>query len=174
MLTLHDTKEGTNEYYTDVMFTFPVKRYTNGFVVRLVVPVAIFMVLAGATFYVTNMEARISSATGLLIAVSALYVVMIDSIPFVGYVTEIDKYVLSMIAILCAIIFTHLVTLTLKKILYSETTDYNEFENKYHSPIGVIQSLILSCCCRVKRILKITCKSSPIFNLFSVEFSIGR
>ena len=92
--------------YTDVMFVLPVnrcapisslseiphksftttmkRRYTNGFVVRLVIPVAIFMVLAGMTFYVSNIETRISSATGLLIAVSALYVVMIDSIPFVG------------------------------------------------------------------------------------------
>lgn len=70
--------------YTDVMFVLPVNRYTNGFVVRLVIPVAIFMVLAGLTFYVSNIETRISSATGLLIAVSALYVVMIDSIPFVG------------------------------------------------------------------------------------------
>ncbi len=61
------------------MFVLPVNRYANGFVVRLVIPVAIFMVLAGCTFYVSNVETRVSSATGLLIAVSALYVVMIGA-----------------------------------------------------------------------------------------------
>ena len=61
-------------------------RYTNGFVVRMAVPVAIFMILAGATFYVSSAESRVSAATGLLIAVAAIYITMIAYIPFVGSV----------------------------------------------------------------------------------------
>ena len=61
---LTSVNDGDMINYTDVMFVLPVNRYTNGFVVRLVIPVAIFMVLAGLTFYVSNIETRISSATG--------------------------------------------------------------------------------------------------------------
>lgn len=80
--------------HTDAVFVLPVVRYANGVVVRLAIPITMLLVLAGCTFWVGHPESRISATSGLIIAVTALYIVLIANVPFVGYATRIDTFVL--------------------------------------------------------------------------------
>ena len=84
----------TPQQHTDAVFVLPVDRYANGLVVRLAIPITMLLILAGATFWVGHPESRISATSGLLIAITALYIVLIGNVPFVGYATRIDTYVL--------------------------------------------------------------------------------
>lgn len=75
-------------------------------------------VLGGATFFISNAEARISSTTGLLIAITALYIIILGNIPFVGYATTIDTFVLVMLGMLAGIILVQVVYLLLFNYVY--------------------------------------------------------
>jgi hypothetical protein len=57
-------------------------------------PITMLLVLAGCTFWVGHPESRISATSGLIIAVTALYIVLISNVPFVGYATRVDTFVL--------------------------------------------------------------------------------
>jgi hypothetical protein len=88
-------------------------------------PFSPWQVLGGATFFIDSPEARISSTTGLLIAVTALYIIILGNIPFVGYATTIDKFVLIMLVLLAGIIVVQVVYLLLHNYVYQseeETT----------------------------------------------------
>jgi hypothetical protein len=80
--------------HTDAVFVLPVERYGSGVVVRLAIPITMLLVLAGCTFWVGHPESRISATSGLIIAVTALYIVLISNVPFVGYATRVDTFVL--------------------------------------------------------------------------------
>jgi len=84
----------TNGEYTDAYFLIPMSRYTNGLVVRIIIPVAILLVLASLTFWASSPETRIAATTTILIAISALYIVTVGYIPLVGYASLADKFVL--------------------------------------------------------------------------------
>jgi hypothetical protein len=68
--------------------------YGSGVVVRLAIPITMLLVLAGCTFWVGHPESRINATSGLIIAVTALYIVLISNVPFVGYATRVDTFVL--------------------------------------------------------------------------------
>lgn len=91
---------------------------------------ACVQLLAGATFFVPSCEARISATTGLLIAVTALYIIILDNIPFVGYATTIDMFVLIMLGVLAGIIMVHVVNMQLFNYVY-HSSDEKQNENKY-------------------------------------------
>ena len=84
----------TNGEYTDAYFLIPMARYVNGLVVRIVVPIAILLVLASLTFWISSPEGRIGATTTVLIAVSALYIVTVGYMPLVGYASLADNYIL--------------------------------------------------------------------------------
>ena len=80
-------------------------------------------VLAGATFFISNAEARIASTTGLLIAVTALYIIILGNIPFVGYATTIDSFVLVMVGVLAGIILVQVMYLLLYNYIYDSSDE---------------------------------------------------
>ena len=47
---------------------------------------------AGVTFW-AEPETRVDSITTLILAVSALYIVILGNIPLVGYLTDFDRFV---------------------------------------------------------------------------------
>ena len=69
-----------------------VDRRGNGIVIRLILPIAMLIMLAGLTFW-SDYESRVDSTVTLLLSVSALYIVILANIPLLGYLTAIDKYV---------------------------------------------------------------------------------
>jgi hypothetical protein len=113
--------------YTDAIVVLPIERYANGVIIRLAMPITLLLLLAGATFWVGNPGARISASTGLLIAVTAIYIVILGAIPFVGYATTIDTFVLVMLALLVAVVLVHVLQMYLHNTIYgSEATESEE------------------------------------------------
>lgn len=76
--------------YTE--FFLVVDRQGSGVIVRLILPITILLLLSGLTFWI-SIENRVDTTITLLLAVSALYIVILQNIPMVGYLTSIDIYV---------------------------------------------------------------------------------
>jgi hypothetical protein len=76
--------------YTE--FFLVVGRQGSGVIVRLILPITILLLLSGLTFWI-SIENRVDTTITLLLAVSALYIVILQNIPMVGYLTSIDIYV---------------------------------------------------------------------------------
>ena len=85
----------TDGAYTDVAVILPMERYGNALVVRVGIPITILLALAGITFWGATPEGRIGAATTILIAVAALYIVILNNVPWVGYATTMDTFILS-------------------------------------------------------------------------------
>jgi hypothetical protein len=141
---VYDSRYG-DVVYSDIQLTLPVQRYTNGIVIRLVIPIAILLLLAAATFYVENPESRISAATGLMIAVTAIYIVILGNIPFVNEATRMDQYVLVMLALLAGIIAVHMAHVMLYKTIYINPDDSRALV-KYSRPLQYAQTLFSKSC----------------------------
>jgi hypothetical protein len=83
-----------------------IKRQPNGILLRLALPILLLVVLGSLTFW-SALESRIDSTIALLLAVSALYIVIFQSVPMLGYLTIFDIFVLTMFVILFACCVTH-------------------------------------------------------------------
>lgn len=67
-------------------------RRAYGVVIRLVLPMALLIFLGVITYWVLP-ENRLDVTLTILFAMSALYIVILQNIPLVGYLTDVDKYV---------------------------------------------------------------------------------
>eukprot|EP01031_Cornospumella_fuschlensis_P035126 gene35126-42544_t len=96
-----------------------VSRIGSGIVIRLVLPITLLVLLAGSTFWASE-ENRIEIAITLLLAVSALYIVILGNIPLVGYLTAVDNYVFAMFIVLVVVCVSHQLhfTLSLKQDIW--------------------------------------------------------
>ena len=93
--------------------TIVVKRKSIGMVLRLAVPILVLSILAVLAYW-SDLEDRINITITLLLAVSALYIVVFQIIPMVGYLTTFDKYVLSMFIILSICCMLHMLLVRLR------------------------------------------------------------
>lgn len=78
--------------FTNAIYNIGMLRDGSGIVVRLILPATLLILLGGLTFW-SNYEGRVDSTITLLLAVSALYIVIIANIPLVGYLTLVDEYI---------------------------------------------------------------------------------
>jgi len=76
-----------------------LERNSDGMILRLAVPILLLLVLCGINFW-SNRNERVNISITLLLAVSALYIVIFASMPMVGYMTMFDDYCFSMFMIL--------------------------------------------------------------------------
>jgi len=88
----YDPKSSTLVYPAYTQYLISVERQGNGTVVRLVLPITLLLLLSALTFWVAY-ENRVDSTITILLAVSALYIVILQNIPMVGYLTNVDKFV---------------------------------------------------------------------------------
>lgn len=84
-----------------------IKRNPSGVVTRLAVPLFLLAVLGGIIFWAVDQDARFDSTVALLLAISALYIVVFQNIPMVGYLTTLDKFSLIMFGSLFLCCFVH-------------------------------------------------------------------
>ena len=111
-LWVHDRDSAKASFYVsssgfkNAIFELPVKRVSNGVMLRLVLPITILTVLGGFTFW-SDPGARFDSTVTLLLAVSALYIVILGNIPMLGYLTAIDKYCFVMFVLLAVAALMH-------------------------------------------------------------------
>jgi hypothetical protein len=92
--------------YSTAFINLHFSRQSKGVIFRLALPVLIFLIIVGASFW-SNEEERMEVTLQIILVVSALYVIIGQSIPFVGYLTKMDFYIVSVFVILCITISVH-------------------------------------------------------------------
>lgn len=70
------------------------QRLSEGIINRLALPIMLLILLVGLTFWGEH-TSRVDSTITLLLAISALYIVVFSSIPMLGYLTNFDTYIIS-------------------------------------------------------------------------------
>ena len=69
-------------------------RISEGIINRLALPIMLLILLVGLTFWGEH-TGRVDSTITILLAISALYIVVFSSIPMLGYLTNFDEYIIS-------------------------------------------------------------------------------
>ena len=92
--------------YDSAILILDAERISDGMLIRLGVPILILMVLSGLVFWAAA-ENRIDATMTILLAVSALYIVVFGSIPMLGYLTAFDTYIISMFFLLTCAVAVH-------------------------------------------------------------------
>lgn len=76
-----------------------ISRVSEGILVRLAFPVILLIVIAGITFW-SHEDSRIDTTMTLLLAISALYIVVFSTVPLLGYLTSFDRCFIALFIIL--------------------------------------------------------------------------
>ncbi len=100
--------------YSTAFINLHFSRQSNGVIFRLALPVLIFLMIVGASFW-SNEEERMEVTLQIILVVAALYVIIGQSIPFVGYLTKMDLYIIGVFVILCVTITVHFFTTQLSR-----------------------------------------------------------
>jgi hypothetical protein len=82
-------------YFSQGVVTLNFTRISDGVLIRVAVPILILLMVAALMFW-GYYEHRFGGSISLLLALSALLLVVSSSIPLVGYLTLIDSYSLTM------------------------------------------------------------------------------
>ncbi len=81
-------------------------RQSSGIIYRLAVPIMLLLLLVGLTFW-SEYNGRMNTTITILLAISALYIVIFQSIPMLGYLTDFDVYIITMFLMIILAIFLH-------------------------------------------------------------------
>jgi len=100
----------TINFFTPGNITFPqafvtleVQRESSGITYRLAFPVMLLLLLVGLSFW-SESGARVDTTINILLAVSALYIVIFSSIPMLAYLTVFDYYILAVGVLSCPVL----------------------------------------------------------------------
>lgn len=88
------------------IYQINVKREGYGTSIRVVFPMMLTMLLAGLTFW-KSADMRVDLTATYLLTLSAMYIIVIPTIPTVGYLTNIDLFVYEMFLMLTLMIALH-------------------------------------------------------------------
>jgi hypothetical protein len=88
----YDPKGNSPIWPSYAEFQLSISRQGDGLIVRLVLPITLLLILSALTFWITY-ENRVDTTITILLSVSALYIVILQNIPMVGYLTNIDRFV---------------------------------------------------------------------------------
>lgn len=89
-------------------------RQSFGIVFRLALPITIFLFIVGFSFWAEE-DKRIDITVNMLLVISALYLVIGQVIPFVGYYTILDLYITSAFMLLAATCGIHFIILQFRR-----------------------------------------------------------
>jgi hypothetical protein len=99
---------------TYAVIVMEFSRIPGGIINRLAVPMFFLVILAALAFWADTSD-RVNSTVTMLLAISALYIVVIQNIPPIGYLTNFDYFVTVMFVVLFACCILHLLTVRLAK-----------------------------------------------------------
>lgn len=99
------------------------KRQSLGIIYRLALPVIMFVAVVGIAFY-GELGERISVTLEILLVIAALYIVIGQTIPLVGYLTTMDKFMLFVFTILSLAIGIHFGSAMLDASVYALPMNY--------------------------------------------------
>lgn len=95
-----------NRAYSTAYVSLDFSRQSRGIIYRLALPVMIFLVVVGASFWAAE-DQRIDITLQVLLLASTLYIVIGQSIPFVGYLTMMDNYIITVFVLLAVTVSFH-------------------------------------------------------------------
>jgi hypothetical protein len=101
--------------FSTVLLQIRFSRQNFGILLRMVLPIAIFMTVVAFTFW-ADLSKRIDVSVQMLLVVSSLYFVIGQFIPFVGYFTTFDQFVTIFFGLLGITIGIHFITYQLDSI----------------------------------------------------------
>jgi hypothetical protein len=105
---LNSSPTDTNRLYSTASIQLLFQRESRGIIYRLALPVMIFMIVVGASFWADE-DKRIDITLQVLLLVCALYIVIGQCIPFVGYLTLMDDYIITIFVVLAFTVSIHFV-----------------------------------------------------------------
>lgn len=100
--------------FSTAFFNLIFKRQSSGIIVRFILPLALLLLLSGLTYWLSS-ENRVDTTITVLVSVSALYIVILQNIPAVGYLTNADKFVFWMFLLLIFVCASHQIYGTLQE-----------------------------------------------------------
>lgn len=80
--------------FTQASVDLTIQRESSGITYRLAFPIMLLLLLVGLSFW-SESGARVDTTITILLAVSALYIVIFSSIPMLAYLTRFDYYILA-------------------------------------------------------------------------------
>lgn len=92
--------------YSTVTIQLRFSRQAVGIIYRLALPILIFMIIVGCTYW-AELSKRIDITITMLLVTAAMYLVIGQNIPLVGYFTVLDLYVTSAFILLSVTILMH-------------------------------------------------------------------
>ena len=102
------------EYRSFSVLEFRIRRNSTGIVTRLAFPIFLLIFLAGLIFW-AKFDDRLDFTVTILLAVSSLYIVIFQTIPMIGYLTTLDRYITQMFTTLFICAGVHQFILRLKQ-----------------------------------------------------------
>ncbi|CAE7649102.1 unnamed protein product [Symbiodinium microadriaticum] len=98
--------DDTKKMYDIQTVLLRVTRESDGVVIRFMLPILALMILAGWIFWIAT-DQRADATMNVLVAVSAMYIVIFSNIPLVGYMTTMDIYIVEVFGVLVLCIGVH-------------------------------------------------------------------
>ena len=97
------------------IISFRIKRRSTGILKRLCTPILLIMLLCAASYWSTINDRISITVTGLL-AIAALYIALVETMPLVGYLTRMDYYMLIMFIIVFVNCILHMCVIRLNVV----------------------------------------------------------
>lgn len=96
----------TTKVYDVLTIFLRVTRESNGVVLRFLLPILALMVMGGWIFWIA-VEERANATLNVLVAVSAMYIIVFSNIPLVGYLTTLDVFIMEVYSMMVICIGIH-------------------------------------------------------------------
>lgn len=101
-------------HFSTLYINLRFARQDLGIVYRLALPVTILLLIVGFSFW-ADLESRVDTTMNVLLVVGALYIVIGQVIPFVGYLSSMDIFVTSVFALLSFTVGVNFMVLLLNR-----------------------------------------------------------
>ena len=114
--TLAPSPLNPDRKYSTSVVSLTFQRLNDGIILRLVLPILSFMIIAGFAYW-SNDAHRLDVSLRMILVVSAMYISIGKSIPAVGYLTLIDVAIITVFAALAIYVCFHFMTLLLPETM---------------------------------------------------------
>ena len=95
--------------FSYAIYNFKFSRVSEGIINRLAVPVMIFLIIVGVSFW-SEIDKRIDVTLQVMLVVSAMYLIIGSTIPMVGYLSKMDWYITNVFILLAVVVGVHFMT----------------------------------------------------------------
>ena len=103
-----------NRQFSMAFINLVFERQSAGIITRLIVPLAFLLLLSALTYWISY-DNRVNVTITILVSVSALYIIILQNIPMVGYLTKADRFIFWMFLLLILVVASHQIYATMQE-----------------------------------------------------------